>query len=158
MAQTVTIRGLNELIAKFDRLPENVQAAVRRGIFAGAVHVMTQAKKYPPSTFANTPYQRRWYQRGWGSKWMRRDGSIGGSMTSKNLKQQWTVEVRDKNTYVVGNNVSYGPYVMGGENDVHQQSAVMKRIGWTTTDSISDEETPRVVAYIEKEIQKALNK
>lgn len=158
MAQTVTIRGLNELIAKFDRLPENVQAAVRRGIFAGAVHVMTQAKKYPPSTFANTPYQRRWYQRGWGSKWMRRDGSIGGSMTSKNLKQQWTVEVRDKNTYVVGNNVSYGPYVMGGENDVHHQTEVMANIGWKTTDQIAEEQSERVMKFIEAQVQKELAK
>ena len=158
MTDTVTIRGLQEVLEKFDHLSENVQNAVRRGIFAGAVHVMSKAKHYPPSTEANIPYQRRWYQRGWGSKWMRRDGSIGGSHTSKNLKQQWTVEVRDKFTYAVGNNVEYGPYVMGGANDVHQQTRRLKMYGWKTTDQISDEETPKVIAYIEKEIQKALNK
>jgi hypothetical protein len=158
MTEQITVHGLSELLDKFDHLSENVQKAVRAGIFAGAVHVQTQAKKYPPSTEANIPFQRRWYQRGWGSKWMRRDGSVGGKMTSKNLKQQWTVEMRDKYTVVIGNNVSYGPYVMGGANDEHQQAHRMKEIGWKTTDTIAEEQTPKVMEFIEKEIQKALNK
>jgi hypothetical protein len=64
---------------------------------AAAVHVKGKIAQYPPSSEANVPGGpgSQWYQRGWGSKWMRMDETVNGRMSSEDLGQKWTV--RPKN-------------------------------------------------------------
>jgi hypothetical protein len=47
---------------------------------------------YPSSSEANSPNARgRWYERGYGPKWTRKDGSTGGRKTSQMLGRSWSV-------------------------------------------------------------------
>ena len=47
---------------------------------------------YPPSSEANRPNARgRWYERGYGPRWLRKDGSVGGRKTSQALGRSWSV-------------------------------------------------------------------
>jgi len=47
---------------------------------------------YPPASEANRPNARgRWYERGYGPKWTRKDGSVGGRKTSQLLGRSWSV-------------------------------------------------------------------
>lgn len=147
----IQINGVSELIQKLERLER--LSFLYPAIAAATLHVKGKIAKYPPSSEANTPNQRRWYQRGYGSKWMRRDGSVGGSKTSETLGRKWTTETANGGlTGVVGNNVSYGPYVQ----DAEKQAAFHAARGWKTTDQVADEEQKRVGQFILQAIEKAL--
>lgn len=154
---TITVKGISELQAKFER----IEPAVRRGVSAAAVHVYGKAKIYPPSTAANAPrtYQKgarnTWYERGWGSKWAIKAGGWHGHKSSENLMAKWTSKISNHGlTATIGNNASYAPYVQGAD----EQTKAMKVIGWKDVGTIVEEEAPRVENFIRGEIQKELNK
>ena len=148
MASNVTIKGLDKLQKKLG----GVNAAIVRGIKAGTLHIKGKIAKYPPSTIANSPSMPRWYERGYGSKWRTKAG-IRGRKSSENLGRKWTVSYENGGmTGRVGNNVSYGPYVQGPE----QQAHAMWVIGWKTTDDVADEEIDTVLDFINKQVDKAL--
>jgi hypothetical protein len=84
------IRGMNKLLRKLNSLRE--LRGAKRGLRAGAVHIKGKIAIYPNSSEANTPGQRRWYERGWGAKWTRKDGSIGGRKSSETLGRRWTTD------------------------------------------------------------------
>lgn len=47
---------------------------------------------YPPASAANRPNARgRWYERGYGPRWSRRQGGPGGRKTSELLGRSWSV-------------------------------------------------------------------
>jgi len=149
---SIKINGLDELTAKLKKL-EDLQA-IAPALRAGALHVKGKIATYPPSSEANTPNQRRWYERGYGSKWMRADGSIGGKKTSENLGRKWTIGERNAGlTQVVGNNVSYGPFVQ----DAESQAAFHKARGWKTVQDVVASETDKVIAMISQELDKILS-
>ena len=64
MTDTITIKGLDKLTKKIKNIEglKPVIAALR----AGATHIKGKIAKYPPATSANSPSQRRWYERGYG--------------------------------------------------------------------------------------------
>ena len=87
---TIEVEGLPDLLKNLD--PKKVDRAMRVGM-DGAMKIVRHDLNYPPATEANQPKtfhpggNNRWYQRGWGTKWARKDGSIGGRMTSEELAQ-----------------------------------------------------------------------
>jgi len=148
---SVKINGLEEITAKLKKL-EDMKAIVP-ALRAGALHVKGKIATYPPSSEANTPNQRRWYERGYGSKWMRADGSIGGRKTSEMLGRKWTIGERNAGlTQVVGNNASYGPFVQ----DAESQAAFHGRRGWKTVQDVAASEADTVIEFIKKEVDKVL--
>lgn len=148
---TVEIEGMDNIRRMIDQLKDLKPA--KAALKAGGVHIKGKIAQYPPSSEANVPNQRRWYQRGWGSKWMLRDGTVHGRKTSETLGRKWTVQTRDAGlTVVVGNNVSYGPYVQ----DADHQAPFHKARGWKTAQEVVKEESPTVVKFIEDELEKAL--
>ena len=70
---------------------------------------------YPPSSFANLPSNTpgwRWYERGYGPRWVVKDGSVHGRRTSQTLGRRWEVAVDpDGKRATVGNSATYAPYV-----------------------------------------------
>lgn len=157
MSVTVKIKGLKELQRKFD----NILPGIKRGVKAGTQHIEGNVKPYPPSTNANVPKVFKsgevnsWYERGWGAKWAVKAGGWRGRKVSENLLAKWTVKFIDSGlTGIVGNNVSYGPYLQ----DEEQQTNVMRIIGWRTIQDVAEDELPVVTRFIEGEIQKELNK
>ena len=150
MTANIEIQGLEEVVKKIEKLGrlDYLQAAIK----ASAAHVKGKVAQYPPSTAANAPGSKRWYERGYGSKWTRADGSIGGRKTSEMLGRKWTTETRNRGlTAVVGNNVSYGPYVQG-----EKQAAFHKARGWKTAEDVAKEETDEVVRFITGAINKIM--
>lgn len=148
-ALVLEIRGIDELERKLGL----VEAALRLGpiLRAAASSIKNEVARYPPSSIANSPTQRRWYERGFGPRWMRRDGSVGGSRTSETLARRWTTRV-SANEARVGNNASYAPFVQGRD----QQAAFHARRGWKTLEDVGEKEAQRVIRKIETAIARAM--
>jgi hypothetical protein len=148
---TIQIKGLDKLQIKFD----GIEPAIRAGIKASTVHIKGKAAEYPQATIANDPGQKRWYERGWGSKWHVRGGGWHGRKSSETLGKKWTVEFTNNGmTARIGNNVSYGKWVQSPE----YQARALKRIGWKTTEQIAEDERETVEKFIKSQIDKALSK
>lgn len=154
---SIEIKGIPQL----DKKLESVLPAVRVGIKAGTEHIKGKVAQYPPATLANQPksYQsgrwNTWYERGWGSKWALAGGGWHGRKSSEALGRKWTIRIEnDGLTGIVGNNVTYGPYVQ----DTEKQATALKRIGWKTTGQVADEEKETVTNFIKQQVDQALEK
>lgn len=151
MTELIEIRGL-------DKLAINLAVIKNKRVIQGAIksasaHIARVVKVYPPSSDANNPNSRQWYERGWGSKWRVRSGEIHGSKSSKDLRAQWTTATEnDGLTGIIGNNVSYAPYV----HDPDDQTWYHKARGWKTTEQVAQQEADVVVNMISAAIARAL--
>lgn len=153
------IPGMKQLLSKIDNLA-GLKGA-KRGLKAGAVHVKGFMSKYAPATVANSSSNPsgRWYQRGYGPRWRRKDGSLGGRKTSETLGRKWTSEERNGGlTQVIGNNVSYGPWVQSSEQvgGKGPQARFHQAHGWKTDEQVIDEEGDRVLEFVAHEIEREL--
>ncbi|NLS80049.1 MAG: hypothetical protein GXY76_22645 [Chloroflexi bacterium] len=119
-----------------------------------AEEIKAQATPYPPEGPWNAPgpYPARWYQRHFGPRWARADGSVGGSNTSEQLQKQWLVEQRGAAQVVVANRASYAPWVMGEE-----QAALHAAHGWRKLKDIAAEVMgDRLAAVAREELDKLI--
>ena len=128
---SVHIEGLDRVVRKLRSLED--LSAYKNALKAAALHVKGKVAKYPPASEANRPKESgRWYERGYGMRW-----PGGGRKTSEMLGRKWTTQARDSGmTQVVGNNVSYGPFVQGD-----RQAAFHERRGWKTIETVAKEES-----------------
>jgi len=163
---TETIKGMDNLLRKLDRVA--ALKGAKRGLKAGAKHIKDKIKKYPPSTQANSPRgfnsfyslgnrrpNNRWYERGYGPRWARKDGSIGGRKTSEDLINKWGIAERAGGLQqVIGNNASYSIYVHSADD----QARFHGRRGWKTDEQVLDEEGDEVLKFIQHEIDKELSR
>lgn len=153
MPEQYTIKGMDKLLRKLKSIEE--LRGARRGLKAGAVHIKGIISKYPPATIANSPGNptRRWYERGYGPKWKRRDGSVGGRKTSETLGRKWTIGERAGGLQqVIGNNASYAIYVHSDAD----QARFHGRRGWKTDLEVIKEEGDHVLKFVQKEVEKEL--
>lgn len=146
----ISVEGLEEKIRALQKLAklDSVKAAIR----AGALHIKGKINIYPPSTIANNPAQKRWYERGYGSRWMTKYG-VHGRQTSETLGRKWTIkETNGGMGAVIGNNVSYASWV----HDPQMQTGFHAAHGWKTTEQVADAErdtvTREIVSAIDREI------
>ena len=157
MPEAVTIKGLPELARKLDNL-QDLKKLVP-ALKASASNLKGTVAQYPPKTAANLPAGpgSRWYARGSGPRYMRKDGTIWKpkKATSETLGRKWTTKDRDRGlTWIVGNNVSYGEYVQ----DRGKQARWHKRNKWKTIQDIAEQEADTVVKFIKAEVDKILAK
>ena len=112
MADTVNIKieGIEQLVKKLGQA--TAAQTLSPAIQAATLHLKGVIAVYPPSSSANSPSRPHWYERGFGPRWRRKDGTVGGRKTSETLGRRWTIKTRGL-TGMVGNNVSYGPDVQG---------------------------------------------
>lgn len=152
----ITIEGLEELL---DDL-EEILPAIKTGLSAGALYLKGKAAEYPPSTAGNQPKNyvpgrwNTWYQRGFGSKWARADGTVGSRATSETLGRKWTSRGQTGSkglAWVVGNNVSYSKWVQGDE-----QTWFHKAHGWKSTETLKREEEDEVRKRVNEIIEKKI--
>jgi len=152
MPDFVEIRGLDELSRKLDSFKELKQLIP--ALEASAEHIEGVVKEYAPDSEANMPAGpgSRWYQRGYGPRWMRKDGSWGGRKTSEVLRAQWSVRSKNRGlTWVIGNRVSYGKYVHGDE-----QAWFHKQRGWKTIYDVVKEESDTILKFVKDRVDKIL--
>ena len=149
---TETIKGMNKLIRKLDTIAKLKGA--KRGLKAGANHIKGVIKEYPRSTTANVePFHGRWYERGWGSKYKRLDGTVTGKKTSETLGRKWATKSKAKGLQqIVGSNVSYARFV----HSAKEQAKIHGRRGWKTDEQVLKSEGDEVLQFIQKEIEKEL--
>lgn len=147
MNYIIDIKGIEPILAKLEQVKG---LKFLKGIMTGALSdVKNWIAVYPPESEANFAGQRRWYQRGYGSRWMRKDGSIGGYKSSRQLGQRWTYKVNaDGMGGVVGNNVTYAPFVQGDK-----QNRWHKMRGWRNTEQAATEMGPKIIDKIKAQIQ-----
>ena len=121
---TLRIKGVTELR---DKLNRPLQEFIRSAAWLSANEMLNRFQTYPPETQANNPSRRRWYVRLVGSRWRRKDGSIGMRNNSERLYYQWHIEHSGALGAKFYNKASYAAWVQGDK-----QTRVMKRIGWKT--------------------------
>ena len=149
MKDGIRIEGLDEVISKLDNL-EDLQK-IRPAMMAGAIHIKGKIAQYPAKTIANSPSNPtgRWYERGFGT----RTKTGRAYPTSETLGRKWTVANRDRGlTKVIGNNVSYGPYVQSAE----KQAKIHKQRGWKTDQQVVEEEADTVLDFVKDQVDKIL--
>lgn len=145
----IEIKGLTELQAQLGKL-EGAEY-MHQVLKAAGSMLKAYIAEYPPASGANSPGQRRWYERGYGPKWTRKDGSVGGSRTSEALGRRWTVK-SEPMSVTVGNNASYAPFVQSAE----KQASVHKRHGWRTDEQAIAEMQPKIESMALAEIARVL--
>jgi hypothetical protein len=152
MTLSLKIEGIDKLVAKLNV----IEAAkyLRPFMSAAVAEIKDGVAVYPPATDANNSMARRWYERGYGPRWQRRDGSVGGRRTSERLGTRWTTKVTNGGlTGEVGNNASYARYVQ----DRVKQAWFHRRTGWVTAQDVLEERGPRVLEMLDGAIAQVLN-
>jgi hypothetical protein len=128
MPYTIRIEGLDRALAL---LNPQIEPALQAATKAIALEVQNVIAPYPPATAANDSGQARWYERGFGSRWRRKDGSIGGSKTSEMLNRSWAIRAVGRWGASVGSRASYAPFVHSKD----RQARALQRIGWKTDEA-----------------------
>jgi hypothetical protein len=144
----VEVRNLQRLMRKLNDL-EKLEA-IKPALQAAALHVKGVIAVYPPSSEANTPGQKRWYERGYGTRW-----PGGGRKTSEILGKRWTIKARDGGlTQVVGNNAKYAIYVQSKEHQMHKHG----ERGWKTDRDVLDSERDTIVKFLTDSVERVLER
>lgn len=154
MSVTIEIDGLERLQGKLKTLESG--RYLRAVMQAAALDIKGYMGWYPPSSEANDPAGRRWYERGFGPRWRRRDGTISGYHTSEMLDKKWAaarprVDTRGL-TARVGVNVSYAPYVQSAKSQARFHAAR----GWRTDADAVRERGPHVIRLVQAAVRQIL--
>jgi len=131
--------------------PSTVLAAADRALEKLGNEVKIASIPYPPEAAWNQPgaYPHRWYQRHFGPRWARVDGSIGGRDTSERMQKQWLVERRRPLEVAVVNKASYACWVVGDE-----QASFHAERGWRKTSDIAREKLDMYQSLLEQELRR----
>jgi len=125
----------------------------RKIIIRAAAELKDLASAYPVEGAWNkapgTRGNNRWYQRKYGARWKRKDGTLGGTNNSQELQTSWNIERRGE-TASVWTAVTYAPFLLDANQRVHWADGH----GWQTTDQIAEEYMPRLEEIILDEIGK----
>lgn len=157
MSYHIEVRGLGLL----DRVLGELASAsfLRPALLAIASDLKARVAPYPPATGANRARAWRsganntWYERHYGPRWARKDGSVGGRQTSQALGQRWTYRVEPRKA-IIGNNATYAPYVQ----DETKQAGFHKARGWRTAQGVIREALPSIQAGLENYVRDILRR
>ena len=156
------IIGLDYVRKEVDKIIEAVQDAPlrRRILIRGTLELADRARAYPPAgpwnSAPGTKGNNRWYQRLYGSRYMRKDGSIGGRNSSQQLQKNWHTQVSSAEETFTGHvftDVTYAPYLL----DPSRRVSWAAGHGWKTTTEIADGYKDRFIDMALEEIDKALD-
>lgn len=146
---------INIRIDGVERLEKRLGQIVARNVLnrsalAAAKHVKGKIARYPPQAAPTNP--NSWYQRGYGPRWRRADGTIGGKKTSENMGKQWTIDIdRAVSRATVGNKVTYVRWVQ----DKERQAPIHEKNNWLTAQDMLEKNKSRIVQFYRDEIIKA---
>ena len=125
-------------------------------MFAAGIYLKGVISEYPGSSSANSPkpYPGRWYERGYGTRYVRKSGGVGGRRTSQTLGKRWSVKKENAGmTVIVGNNASYAKWVQGANT----QARFHKARNWKTTQDVADKESKKAVSIVMDFVRAKLN-
>lgn len=122
----IQIKGMDKLMKKIKSVEGGKY--IVPVLKVGGLEAQRMTGEYPPATIANSPDNPsgRWYQRGYGTKWRRKDGSIDGKKTSEDLLGKWYIDPNESDLSVkVWNAATYAQYVHG-----EKQAKIHEKHGW----------------------------
>jgi len=163
VAETVMeVERLDELLDALEQSPELAEQYLRLAMQLSLLAIEGRVSVYPPATEANRPRpfvsgggsDNRWYERGYGPRWARKDGTVGGRKTSRFLGRQWITQVNvveEGIEGVMGNSTPYAEYVQGRE-----QARFHARRGWLTLDDAVAQSEEDIAAAVSTAADKLL--
>jgi hypothetical protein len=97
-----------------------------------------------------------WYQRQFGTRYKRKDGSTGGRNTSQRLQKSWQTEVQRRDDFSASafTDVTYAPYLLDPERRVSWAAGH----GWQDLDTIQEQYTPRFEQLALDEVDDQIDK
>ncbi len=126
MPERIEISGAHELNVILGRLSrQQLDAVLKKAARKVGEQARAYISPYPAQPAPANP--DRWYKRGWGSQYRRKDGTVGGQKSSEQLGQRWAVRTQGRGA-IVGNTASYAAFVHSAE----KQASVHDRSGWKT--------------------------
>lgn len=160
MAKTVTITPtIQEILSRLKLVIDNPTSR-RRVLIRSVLELKDLAAGYPVAGRWNsnpgTKGDGRWYQRGFGSRWMRKDGTTGGKDTSQRLQKNWKTEVQQQDEFTASayTEVTYAPYLLDTDQRVNWAASH----GWKSLDEIERDYTPRFEKIVLDEIDNDIEK
>jgi len=98
----------------------------------------------------------QWYQRNFGTRYSRKDGTTGGRNTSQKLQKNWRTEIQRKDEFSasVFTEVTYAPFLLDPTKRVHWAAGH----GWQSLDEIEKDYMPRFEKLALEEIDKQIKK
>jgi len=161
MAKTLVIEpSLKEIMARVKKVIDD-PASRRRVLLRAVLELKDLAAAYPVAGRWNsapgTKGDNRWYQRGFGSRWLRKDGTFGGSNTSQRLQQSWNTEVQRQDEFTASafTDVTYAPYLLDEEKPRVNWA---QSHGWQSLDEIQEDYAPRFERAVLDEVDDQINK
>jgi hypothetical protein len=149
---------------KFDEVIKKITDAIispqarRKLLLRAVVELKDLASAYPVEGRWNKPPgtngDNRWYQRNFGARWKRKNGTLGGRNTSEKLQKNWGVEVKSELVASAFTEVSYAPFLLDPDKRV-SWAAVH---GWQSTDEIAEDYAPRFEEIALEEVDENLKK
>lgn len=110
----------------------DLRAVALKAALPIAEEIRNEVSPYPAQPPPADP--DRWYDRGYGPRWRRADGSVGGRKTSEQLGQRWTSK-KTATGAVTANSASYSRWV----HSAREQAAIHQATGWMTDEEAIDE-------------------
>lgn len=131
---------------------------LRKILTRATLEVADRARAYPPEgpwNFAPGVGKYGWYQRHFGPRRLRKDGSTWGKNTSQKLQKSWKTDIQREDIYSarVYTKVTYAPFLMDAKRRAHWA----KSHGWQTTQEIADDYTDRFEEIILEAIDEHFN-
>lgn len=144
------IEGMEKLLEKIGRLKTGQY--IKTILTVTAEILKGKTSKYPD--WSDTPDANgRWYERGYGPRWQRKSGGVGGRKTSENLGRKWYTRVSTLRAEI-GNTASYAAYV----HNKPDQAWFHRKHGWSTIQDVYEDEISELEAKANEIIEKELNK
>lgn len=144
----IEVKGLDKLMAKFDKFPKEIAKAFKAAGDEAANRVLlktTGLQKYPPEGAANKP-PTPYYSRGLGTVTAK-----GIRRTSERMRAQWYVDHKSTET-AIGNRASYARWVHGEE-----QAQAMGSKGWRKLWDVAKEKTGYITKVYSAWVNKLIN-
>jgi hypothetical protein len=153
----LTLGGIDRLQTKLDRL-QNIGGTLALPIRDGCMAISSDLRKYPPISEANLPPRPppgRFYIRGVGGFYLRKNGTLQRTSPSQRLGVSWSTTFTNRPDLargVIATGVTYAPYV----HDAQTQASFHKRRGWPTVQALFQKHGPRILAAMSRAIEAAL--
>lgn len=138
--------------------------ARRRVLIRGSLELKDRYIVYPKAGKWNsapgTKGNNVWYQRKFGTRYLRKDGTFGGRNTSENLQVSWQHSISaDDYKASVFTDVSYAPYLYAPLTAPKPHQVYWAALhGWQDVDEIAENYAPRFVEIVSDEIDAQLRK
>lgn len=115
MAYAIRIQNLDKVKRV---LSTEFKPALRTATEAIAQQIQSEVAPYPAATVANSPAQRRWYERGFGQRWRTKSGAVHGRRTSQMMNRHWGIARSGQVGATLSNIATYSPYLHDADKQV----------------------------------------